>query len=168
LLKFAELLRNRETEMPIKKEGILSAKGLKFGVVVARFNEFINNRLLSGCLDGLIRHGAADEDIEIAWVPGSFEIPQVANRMAAGKKYNAVICLGALIRGDTPHFEYISSQVIRELSLIARETGVPLSLGIITADTLEQAIDRAGAKAGNKGWFAALSAIEMADLYRKL
>jgi 6,7-dimethyl-8-ribityllumazine synthase len=168
LLKFAELLRNRETEMPIKKEGILSAKGLKFGVVVARFNEFINNRLLSGCLDGLIRHGAADEDIEIAWVPGSFEIPQVAHRMAAGKKYNAVICLGALIRGDTPHFEYISSQVIRELSLIARETGVPLSLGIITADTLEQAIDRAGAKAGNKGWFAALSAIEMADLYRKL
>jgi len=112
--------------MPIKKEGILSAKGLRFGVVIARFNEFISNRLLSGCLDALTRHGAADEDIEIAWVPGSFEIP------------------------------------------IARDTGVPVSLGIITADTLEQAINRAGAKAGNKGWFAALSAIEMADLYRKL
>jgi len=154
--------------MPIKKEGILSAKGLRFGVVIARFNEFISNRLLSGCLDALTRHGAADEDIEIAWVPGSFEIPQVAHKMAKSKKYNALICLGALIRGETPHFEFISSQVTRELSLIARDTGVPVSLGIITADTLEQAINRAGAKAGNKGWFAALSAIEMADLYRKL
>lgn len=149
-------------------EGQLVAREYKFGIVVSRFNEFINKNLLTGALDSLKRHGAAEENIEVAWVPGSFEIPLVAHRMASSKNYDAVICLGAVIRGNTPHFEYVAAEVSKGIARASVETGVPVIFGIITADNLEQAVDRAGAKAGNKGWQAALAAIEMANLISSL
>jgi 6,7-dimethyl-8-ribityllumazine synthase len=149
-------------------EGQLVAQEYKFGIVVSRFNEFISKNLLTGALDSLRRHGAAEENIEVAWVPGSFEIPLVAHRLASSKNYNAVICLGAVIRGNTPHFEYVAAEVSKGIARAGIETGVPVIFGIITADNLEQAVDRAGAKAGNKGWQAALAAIEMADLISSL
>ncbi len=149
-------------------EGQLKADGFKFGIVVSRFNEFISNKLLEGALDALQRHGAPGESIEIAWAPGSFEIPLVAQQMARLKKYDAVICLGAVIRGSTPHFEYVSSEVAKGIAKVNLDTEVPVIFGIITSDTLEQAIERAGTKAGNKGWDAAVAAIEMADLTKKI
>lgn len=149
-------------------EGQLVARDYRFGIVVGRFNEFISGKLLSGCLDALKRHDAAEESIEVAWVPGAFEVPLVAQKMAAGKRYDAVICLGAIIRGATPHFEYVSGEVAKGIAKVSLDTGVPTIFGIITSDTLEQAIERAGTKAGNKGWDAAVSAIEMADLLRKI
>ncbi|MBU1672212.1 MAG: 6,7-dimethyl-8-ribityllumazine synthase [Actinobacteria bacterium] len=145
-------------------EGNLVARGLKFGIVASRFNEFISKNLVSGALDALKRHEASDENIDVAWVPGSFEIPLVAKRMAGSGKYDAVICLGAVIRGNTPHFDYVAAEVSKGIARVGLDTGVPVAFGVITADTLEQAVDRAGAKAGNKGWQAALSAIEMANL----
>jgi len=145
-------------------EGHLVAGDYKFGIVVSRFNEFISKNLLSGALDSLKRHEAADDNIDVAWVPGSFEIPLVAQKLAASGKYDAVICLGAVIRGSTPHFDYVAAEVSKGVARVGLETGVPVTFGIITADTLEQALDRAGAKAGNKGWQAALNAIEMANL----
>ena len=145
-------------------EGQLVARDLKFGIVASRFNEFISKNLVSGALDSLRRHEAATENIDVAWVPGSFEIPLVAQKMAASGNYDAVICLGAVIRGNTPHFDYVAAEVSKGIARIGLDTGVPVAFGIITADTLEQAVDRAGAKAGNKGWQAALSAIEMANL----
>lgn len=145
-------------------EGRLVAGDYKFGIVVSRFNEFISKNLLSGALDSLKRHEAADDNIDVAWVPGSFEIPLVAQKLAVSGKYDAVICLGAVIRGSTPHFDYVAAEVSKGVARVGLETGVPVTFGIITADTLEQALDRAGAKAGNKGWQAALSAIEMANL----
>ncbi|MHB8895371.1 MAG: 6,7-dimethyl-8-ribityllumazine synthase [Candidatus Geothermincolia bacterium] len=145
-------------------EGQLIARDLKFGIVVSRFNEFISKSLLSGALDSLKRHEAAEENVDVAWVPGSFEIPLVANKLAASGKYDAVICLGAVIRGSTPHFDYVAAEVSKGIARVGLDTGVPVAFGIITADTLEQAVDRAGAKAGNKGWQAALTAIEMANL----
>ncbi len=145
-------------------EGHLVAGDYKFGIVVSRFNEFISKNLLSGALDSLKRHEAADDNIDVAWVPGSFEIPLVAQKLAASGKYDAVICLGAVIRGNTPHFDYVAAEVSKGVARVGLETGVPVTFGIITADTLEQAVDRAGAKAGNKGWQAALTAIEMANL----
>jgi len=145
-------------------EGRLVAGDYKFGIVVSRFNEFISKNLLSGALDSLKRHEAADDNIDVAWVPGSFEIPLVAQKLAASGKYDAVICLGAVIRGSTPHFDYVAAEVSKGVARVGLETGVPVTFGIITADTLEQALDRAGAKAGNKGWQAALNAIEMANL----
>ncbi|NIM03624.1 6,7-dimethyl-8-ribityllumazine synthase [bacterium] len=144
--------------------GKMVAKGKNFGIVVSRFNEFISQKLLDGALDALRRHDADEERIEIFWVPGSFEIPWAARRMAASKKYDAVLCLGAVIRGDTPHFDYIASQVAKGIAQTSLTTGVPTLFGIITADNLEQAIERAGTKAGNKGAQAALSAIEMVNL----
>lgn len=147
-------------------EGNLIATGLRFGVVVSRFNELISRRLLTSCQDGLLRHGAAEENIEVAWVPGSFEIPLAAQTMAKSGKYDAVICLGALIRGDTPHFDYIASQASRGISKIGLDTQIPVIYGIITADSTDQAIERAGVKRGNRGWDAALSAIEMANLMK--
>ena len=147
-------------------EGNLIAKGLRFGIVVGRFNEFITSKLLSGALDALNRHGAEEDDISIAWVPGAFEIPLVAKKMAASKKYDAIICLGAVIRGATPHFDFVSSEVAKGVAQVNLLMEVPTVFGIITADTLEQAIERAGTKAGNKGWDAAISAIEMANLLR--
>jgi len=149
-------------------EGVLLGKGLKFGVVVTRFNEFITQKLLEGAKDALIRHGVSDEDIDIAWVPGAFEIPLVAKNLALTKRYDAVICLGAVIRGATPHFEYIAAEVTKGVAKVGLETGLPVSYGVITADTLEQAIERAGTKAGNKGFDAAVDAIEMANLLREI
>jgi 6,7-dimethyl-8-ribityllumazine synthase len=143
-------------------KGMLDAKGRRFCLVVSRFNELISQQLLAGARDCLERHHAAG--VDVVWVPGAYEIPPVAGRAARTKKYNAVIGLGAVIRGDTPHAEYISAEVAKGLARVALDTGVPTSFGIITAETLEQALERAGAKAGNKGWNAALSAIEMADL----
>ena len=149
-------------------EGQLSAKGKRFAIVVARFNSLITKQLLEGALDCLKRHGAAEKDIEVAWVPGSFEIPAMAQALAKSKKFSSVVCLGALVRGATPHFDHIAAEATRGISQVALETGVPTAYGVITADTLEQAIERAGTKAGNKGWDAALSAIEMADLLDQL
>ncbi len=147
-------------------EGMLLGKGLKFGVVVSRFNEFITSKLLEGAQDALLRHGVNQEDIEIAWVPGSFEIPLVAKKLAQTKRYDAVICLGAVIRGGTPHYEYIASEVIKGIAKVGLDTELPVTYGIITADTLEQAIERAGTKMGNKGFEAATTAIEMANLVK--
>lgn len=149
-------------------EGHLVGQGLRFGLVVGRFNEFITNRLLAGALDALTRHGVAEEDVDVAWVPGAFEIPLVARRLALRGRYDAVVCLGAVIRGSTPHFEYVAAEVAKGVARVGLETGVPVIFGVITADTLEQAIERAGTKAGNKGWHAAVSAIEMANLMRRL
>lgn len=149
-------------------EGKLLGEGLKFGLVVSRFNEFITLRLLDGAKDALIRHGVKEEDIDIFWTPGSFEIPLIALSAANSKKYNAIICLGAVIRGDTPHFEYVASEVTKGIAQVNLQTGVPVTYGIITAENLEQAIERAGTKAGNKGWSSALSAIEMANLIKKI
>ena len=148
-------------------EGHLLGEGLRFGLVVGRFNEFITSRLLSGALDALKRHGVREDDIEVAWVPGAFEIPLAARKMVERRRYDAVICLGAVIRGATPHFDYVAAEVSKGVARVGMETGVPVSFGIITADTLEQAIERAGTKAGNKGWSAAVSALEMANLLKK-
>ena len=150
--------------MPKTFQGKIIGKDKKFGVVISRFNEFISSKLLEGALDCFQRHEVNAENIEIAWVPGSFEIPLTALKMAEGKKYDAVICLGAVIRGATPHFEYIAAEVTKGIAQVNLQTGVPTVYGVITADTLEQAIERAGTKAGNKGWDAAMSAMEMADL----
>lgn len=149
-------------------EGSLVGKGLKFGIVVSRFNEFITNKLLSGAQDALKRHDVAEEDIDIAWVPGAFEIPVVAQKMAQSNTYNAVICLGAVVRGSTPHFEYVAAEVSKGIAKIGLETGLPVTYGVVTADTLEQAIERAGTKAGNRGFDAAVDAIEMANLMRNI
>jgi len=149
-------------------QGALLAQGLKFALVVSRFNEFISSRLLDGAQDALLRHGAKEEDIEVAWTPGSFEIPLVAQRMAESKKYSAVICLGAIIRGGTPHFDYIAAEASKGIAKASLDTGVPVIFGIITADTLEQAIERAGTKEGNMGARAAVGGIEMANLLKSL
>ena len=149
-------------------EGKFTAKGKKFGVVVSRFNELISTQLLSGAQDCMIRHECKQEDITVAWVPGSFEIPLTAKKMAQSSSYDAIICLGAVIRGGTPHFDYISAEVSKGVAQVGLETGLPVIFGIITADTIEQALERAGTKAGNKGWDAALSAIEMANLMQKI
>jgi 6,7-dimethyl-8-ribityllumazine synthase len=154
--------------MPRVTEGKLNARGLKFGIVVSRFNDFICEHLLSGALDVLIRNGAEDGDIEVFKVPGAFEIPQAARKVALSKKFDAVICLGAVIRGSTPHFEYIAAEVSKGVAMVGLEGEIPVTFGVLTTDNLEQAIERAGTKAGNKGWDAALSAIEMANLYREM
>ncbi len=147
-------------------QGMLIGEGLKFAVVVSRFNELVTARLLEGTKDALLRHGVDENDIDIVWVPGCFEIPLLANKLARRGKHDAVICLGAVIRGGTPHFEYVASEVNRGIGKVSLDTGLPVIQGIITADTLEQAIERAGAKEGNRGFTAAVSAIEMANLLR--
>lgn len=149
-------------------EGEIQAKGLKFGIVVSRFNDFITSRLLDGARDALIRHGADEKDVDVVKVPGSFEIPMVAKRLASKGSYNAIICLGTVIRGATPHFEYVASEVSKGIASASMETGVPIAFGVITSDTIEQAVERAGTKSGNKGWDAAVTAIEMAQLLKKL
>ena len=149
-------------------EGKLDAKGLKFGIVISRFNEFISGKLLSGCIDGLNRHGAEEKNITVVWSPGAFEIPVLAGKLATGKKYDAVICLGAVIRGATPHFDYVAAEVSKGVAHVGLETGMPVIFGILTTDNLEQAIERAGTKGGNKGFDAALAAIEMANLMREI
>ena len=149
-------------------EGKLTAKGVTFGIVVSRFNDFINNRLLDGALDALNRHGAEDKNILIVKVPGSFEIPLMAKKLADSGNYNAVICLGAVIRGATPHFEYVSAEVTKGIANVTLDTGVPVSFGILTTDNIEQAIERAGTKSGNKGWDADLAAIEMVNVLKEV
>ncbi|SMC55865.1 6,7-dimethyl-8-ribityllumazine synthase [Sporomusa malonica] len=149
-------------------EGNLVAEGLKFGIVIARFNEFITSKLLGGSLDALKRHGAVVENIEIAWVPGAYEIPLVAQKMAMSKKYDAVICLGTVIRGSTSHYDYVCAEVSKGVAHVGLNSGVPTVFGVLTTDTIEQAIERAGTKAGNKGFDAAVSAIEMANLLKGL
>jgi 6,7-dimethyl-8-ribityllumazine synthase len=149
-------------------EGRLGSQGLRFAIIVARFNSFITERLLAGALDALHRTGAVESDIEIVKVPGSWEMPLVARELAGRKKHDAIICLGAVIRGDTPHFDYVAGEAAKGLSQVAAETGVPVAFGVLTCNTLEQAIDRAGAKGGNKGFDAAMTAVEMADLLRRL
>lgn len=149
-------------------EGKLDATGLRVGIVVGRFNHFITDKLLDGAVDCLKRHGCSETDLAVAYVPGAFEIPYVAARMARSGNYDAVICLGAVIRGDTPHFDYVATESAKGIARIALDTGLPVVYGMVTADTLEQAIERAGTKAGNKGWDAAESAIEMVNLYRAM
>jgi len=149
-------------------EGILIGKGLKFAVVVSRFNELITTKLLDGARDALLRHGASEDDIDIVWTPGCLEIPLISKKLAQSDKYDAILCLGAVIRGGTPHSEYVASEVNRGIGRVSLDTGLPVIQGIITADTLEQAIQRAGAKEGNKGFAAAVSAIEMANLLKAI
>jgi 6,7-dimethyl-8-ribityllumazine synthase len=149
-------------------QGQLSAKGKKFGIVISRFNELITSKLLDGALDCIQRHEGKEEDIDIVWVPGSFEIPVIAMKMAEKKAYDAVICLAAVIRGGTVHFEYVASEVTKGIAQVGLQTGVPTLFGVLTCDTIEEAVERAGTKHGNKGWHAALSAIEMADLTRRI
>ena len=150
--------------MPKILEANLTAEGKKFAIIAARFNDFITDRLVSGAVDALVRSGAKENDIDIVKVPGAFEIPLIAKKIALKKKYNAVICLGAVIRGATPHFDYVSAEVSKGIAVVGLEANIPIIFGILTTDTIEQAIERAGTKAGNKGWSAAISAIEMANL----
>ena len=149
-------------------EGGYTAVPDKIGIVVSRFNEFITRRLLDGALDCLRRHGVGDDNIDVAWCPGVFEIPQVARRLAAAPGYRVIICLGCVIRGETPHFEYVAGAVTSGLGKVAMGSEIPVIFGVLTTDTIDQAIERAGSKAGNKGWDAAMSALEMADLFRKI
>jgi len=145
-------------------EGMLLGEGLKFGIIVSRFNDFITSKLLEGAEDALLRHGVNEDDIEVTWVPGSFEIPLVAQKLAGTKRYDAIICLGAVIRGGTPHFEYVAAEVTKGIAQVALNAGLPVVYGVLTCDTIEQAIERAGTKQGNEGARAALTAIEMANL----
>lgn len=149
-------------------EGQLVATGLRFGIIVGRFNEFITNKLLGGALDGLKRHGASEEDIAVVWVPGAFEIPLAAQKMAGSGKYDAVICLGTVIRGGTTHYDYVCAEVSKGVAHVGMATGIPTIFGVLTTENIEQAIERAGTKAGNKGFDAALSAIEMANLLKNM
>ena len=149
-------------------EGNLVSRGIRVGIVAARFNEFITSRLVDGALDGLKRHETAEADIQIAWVPGAFEIPLIASKMAKSGKYDAVICLGAVIRGSTSHYDYVCSEVSKGIAAVSLETGVPVMFGVLTTDTIEQAIERAGTKAGNKGFACAEGAIEMVNLIRSM
>lgn len=149
-------------------EGVLKGEGLKVAIVASRFNEFIGAKLITGAKDCLVRHGVSGQDIDLAWVPGSFEIPLAAQQLAASKKYNAVICVGAVIRGNTPHFDYVAAEVTKGIAQVQLDTGVPVVFGVLTTDTIEQAVERAGTKAGNRGWDAALAALEMANLLTEL
>lgn len=149
-------------------QGELQAKGLRFGIVVSRFNDFITSRLLDGAVDALLRHGAQEKDIEVVKVPGAFEIPLIARKMASKGACDAIICLGTVIRGATPHFDYVAAEVSKGIAAASMDTGVPIAFGVITSDTIEQAVERAGTKSGNKGWDAAITAIEMAGVMKQL
>ena len=149
-------------------EGKLVADGLKFGIVVGRFNEFIGSKLLGGCVDGLVRHGVNNDDIDVAWVPGAFEIPVIAKKMAESQKYDAVICLGAVIKGATSHYDYVCAEVSKGIATVSLNTGVPVMFGVLTTDTIQQAIERAGTKSGNKGYDCDVSAIEMVNLIKNM
>lgn len=149
-------------------EGVYSGEGLKIGIIASRFNEFITSKLVSGAEDCLKRHGVADDDMSVAWVPGAFEIPVIAKRMAASGKYDAVICVGAVIRGATSHYDYVCNEVSKGIAAVSLETGIPVLFGILTTDTIEQAIERAGTKAGNKGTDCAMSALEMINLIKNI
>lgn len=161
-------MRGENVKMNHIYEGNLVGTGLKVGIVVARFNEFITGKLLSGALDALKRHGVLEQDISVAWVPGAFEIPLTAKKMTELNKYDAVITLGTVIRGATPHFDYVCNEAAKGVANVGLQSGIPVIFGVLTTDTIEQAIERAGTKAGNKGWDAAVGAIEMANLYRSM
>jgi 6,7-dimethyl-8-ribityllumazine synthase len=155
--------------MAIKvNEGNLISKDLKFGIIIGRFNEFISSKLLSGAIDALLRHGADEAQIEITWVPGAFEIPLAAQKMANSRRFDAIICVGAVIRGSTPHFDYVSNEMSKGIAKVSLDSGIPVVFGVLTTDTIEQAVERAGTKAGNKGYDAAVTAIEMANLMKVL
>jgi len=154
--------------MPTVVQGVFGTKGKKFGIVAGRFNELITGKLVDGALDCLERHGAKLDDVTICWVPGSFEIPVAAQKMARSKKFDAVICLGTVIRGSTPHFDYVASEVSKGVAKVSLDEGLPVIFGVLTTDSIEQAVERAGTKAGNKGWDAAMAAMEMADLFTKI
>jgi len=158
----------RNKNMITVLEGQLVSEGLKFGIIVARFNEFINSKLLGGALDGLKRHGVKEEEITITWVPGAFEIPLVAQKMADSKKYDAIICLGTVIRGSTTHYDYVCSEVSKGVAHVGMNSGIPTIFGVLTTENIEQAIERAGTKAGNKGFESAVTAIEMANLLKDI
>ncbi len=149
-------------------EGKLTAKNMKIAIVVARFNEFITSKLLSGCIDCLIRHEAADEDLTVAWVPGAFEIPMAAKKLAESGKYDAVICLGAVIRGATPHFDYVCAEASKGIAQVSMQTGVPVAFGVLTTENIQQAVERAGTKAGNKGVDCAMTVMEMVNLFKEM
>lgn len=154
--------------MPNIIEGKLDAKGLRVGLLVSRFNSFVSERLVEGAIDALLRHGGEQEDVSVVRVPGAFEIPPTAKQMAQSGRYDAIVCLGAVIRGATPHFEYVSAEVSKGVASVAIDSGIPVTFGVLTTDTIEQAIERAGSKAGNKGFDAAMAAVEMANLYKAL
>ena len=154
--------------MPKIIEGKLDAKGLRVGLLVSRFNSFISDRLVEGAIDGLLRHNAEKEDINIVRVPGAYEIPPAAKQMAESGRYDAIVCLGAVIRGATPHFDYVSAEVSKGVACVSLDSGIPIAFGVLTTDTIEQAIERAGSKSGNKGFDAAMAAVEMANLYKAL
>jgi 6,7-dimethyl-8-ribityllumazine synthase len=158
----------KEKTMPKIIEGGLDAQGLKIGILVSRFNSFIGDRLVEGAIDALLRHGADKDNLVVVRVPGAFEIPPVAKQMAASGHYHALVCLGAVIRGSTPHFDYVSAEVSKGIAAVSMDAGIPVTFGVLTTDTLEQAIERAGSKAGNKGFDAAVAAIEMANLYKAI
>ena len=149
-------------------EGELQAKGLKFAIIVSRFNDFIGSKLLDGAVDALVRHGASDQNIDIIKVPGAYEIPLAAKKVASNKKHDAEICLGAIIRGATPHFDYVAAEASKGIAQASLDSGIPIAFGVLTTDTIEQAVERAGTKSGNKGWDCAMVAIEMAQLFKKL
>lgn len=149
-------------------EGELQAKGLKFAIIISRFNDFIGSKLLDGAIDALTRHGASEQNIDIIKVPGAYEIPLAAKKVASKKKHDAVICLGAIIRGATPHFDYVAAEASKGIAQASLDTGIPIAFGVLTTDTIEQAVERAGSKSGNKGWDCAMVAIEMAQLFKKL
>ena len=154
--------------MPKTLEGKITAEGLRFAIIASRFNDFISSKLVEGAMDALNRHGASEEKISLVKVPGSFEIPLVAKRLAEAGKFDGIICLGAVIRGATPHFDYVASEVSKGIAAVALETNTPVTFGVLTTDSLEQAIERAGSKSGNKGWDAAMAAMEMVNLFREL
>ena len=149
-------------------EGKMIAKGIRIGIVVSRFNEFITSKLLGGAMDGLLRHDVSEDNVDVAWVPGAFEIPLIASKMAGSGKYDAVICLGAVIRGSTSHYDYVCNEVSKGIASVSLQTGIPVMFGIVTTENIEQAIERAGTKAGNKGYDCALGAIEMVNLIREI
>jgi 6,7-dimethyl-8-ribityllumazine synthase len=154
--------------MPRVLEGQLSAEGFKFGIIVSRFNDFISSRLVEGAMDALLRHGATEEQVSVIRVPGAFEIPLTAKKLAESGRYDAVICLGAVIRGSTPHFDYVAAEVSKGIAIVSLESRIPVTFGVLTTDNLEQAIERAGSKSGNKGYDGAMAAIEMVNLFKEL
>lgn len=154
--------------MPAVIEGVLNASGKRFGIVASRFNELITRKLVEGAIDCIVRHSGRDEDITLAWVPGAFEVPLMVQKMARSKKYDGILALGAVIRGSTPHFDYVASEAVKGIAKVTMDEDVPVAFGILTTDTIEQAIERAGTKVGNKGWDAAMTTIEMVDLASKL
>jgi 6,7-dimethyl-8-ribityllumazine synthase len=160
--------QNKEDRMVNVIEGQLIAKGMRFAIIASRFNEFISSKLMEGAIDALVRHDAAKQDITVLWVPGAFEMPVVSKKLAVSGHYDAIICVGAVIRGATSHFDYVANEVSKGIATVSLDTGIPISFGVLTTDNIEQAIERAGTKAGNKGFESAMAAVEMVSLFKEL